>query len=544
MAGSLPHVQELELTRLNGDSSWLVTQGAQAWAIDPWLTGAEIDCCAAFNVATLREPAVPPALLAVTAILLTQGFSDHCHEETLLALGKGCPIYAVPAALARLQRGPPQLRARAQPLASAAPAHPGWRAQHLPPPLLAPTHGGVLLATPGGSVLIAPHGLEAAALPAAARLCAAAPRPLAVLATTSTFALPWYVGGTVNLGLQRAAALCAAVRADAFHATHDEDKMASGWVVGAAQRRYCRAEEVRAAIPAHREARWHAVLLQQQQQQQRQQRQAPPPVRRTLYPPPPQLPPGEGALEAPASAAELRALAEGAAGVDPAADCVRVTRAWNAAAATYTFHAHAFVAGVGGRGRALLQQASELFFRAYELKQHGWYRAFRSGASTAPVAPAAELGGELEGCEGEYTQGYGVFDLGLGRPRVYHTLFTRTQSVEEGWACVVLRTVTPPQASQPPVPGAVQVFLLPPTGDYFVLKDGGLHWHHICTVAGVGLLPGALDGLFMNTLRACGGDGQERTAYREESQAFVRYMRSLLAGGGEEGTGKEAQVIL
>jgi hypothetical protein len=361
----------------------------------------------------------------------------------------------------------------------------------------------------------------------AAALCASAPRPLAVLATTTTFALPWYVGGTVNLGLAAAAALCAALAPEVFHTSHDEDKEAAGWVAGAASRRYCTRAEVAAAIPALAEAPWVTppapALLADAAAAAARASAAPPPLR--------QLPLASALAEAGGSAAELRARARAAPPLaDAAADCVRVTRAWNARARTHTFHAHAFVAGVGSAGGALLARVAELFFRAYELERHGWYQAFSSGTVTR--APWHEAG------VGQCTSGWGVFDLGLGAPRAYHTLFVRTGSSEEGWASIVLRSVTPAPAPAAALPaGAVHVYLLPPTGDYFVLADGGLHWHHICTVAGVRILPGCLDGGLMTLLRSCGGDGKERGAYQVEAEAFVRYVKEQLRSAQQQAGG-------
>jgi hypothetical protein len=100
-------------------------------------------------------------------------------------------------------------------------------------------------------------------------------------------------------------------------------------------------------------------------------------------------------------------------------------------------------------------------------------------------------------------------------------------------AAVVLR----PVAAREPCPDAraVQVFLLPPTGDLFRLADGGLHWHHICTVAGVRLLPGAADAALMTALRARGADGAERAAYEREARSFCAFARAEMARGGAEG---------
>lgn len=568
----------------------LTTTDGERWAIDPWLVGVEIDCLPSFNAASLTLPRASPALLGkeLTAILITQPFSDHCHEETLVALGGSCPIYCVPAAARRLGGGPLSLRGRVRPLSAVPKNHPGWTALHIIPPLLAPTHGGVLLSTPtNGTVLIAPHGLEPSTLASLVSTLAAKasttrplPRPLTILSTTSTFELPWWLGGTVNLGLSRAAELCNALKADVFHPTHDENKAATGCVVGVARRRYCRGpSEIAAAIPAYVQAGWYGgvgiggggdggveVAGGEVKKEDKEEGSLPhsfipstlPPTcaSPTHYPPPPQLSLEEGLREACHTSLTLRTMAqtlmakgEGRGKGGLWEEGVRVHRSWCPSVTTYTYHSHISVPLQGlssSSSTQLLNRISELFLRAYELDRHGWYAQFVEGVVTQPVTTTAppltsssiSSGGDCQWCEsghGESTSGWGVFDLGLGTPRAYHTLFTRRRFEGEGGGsnggqghAIVLRSVTPPPSHPTPPKGAVHVFLLPPTGDYFVVEGGALHWHHICTVAGVKLLPGGLDRAFMNTLRGCGGDGQERGTYLREGQGFVGYIKALL----------------
>ncbi len=508
-----PAAPALTLTRLNNDAAWLLTVDSIRVAIDPWLVGDEIDGCAAFNAASLARAALAPAAVgALDAVLLTQGFSDHTHEATLRLLEGAPAVYAAPGALARARACVG--RARARPLAALAADFPGWAAAHVPPPLLEPTHGGVLLATPAGSVLVAPHGLRLAALAprAVAAALAAAPRPLTVLATTTEYRLPALLGGTVNLGLAAAAALCAAVRADVFHATHDERKRARGCVPRVAVVTYATAAEIAAAIPAARAPALGGAP------------DAPAPPREPMpaapRAPPRELPQAAAAAEAPATAAAIAGIAARAPRVARGVDSVRVYKAWDAAARTHTFHTHVFVAGIppGGRARALLARCAALFLDAYGMERHGWYQQFVGGVPTR----CEEAGG------GAARAGWGLFDLGVGALRAYHTRFDAVARGDDA-AAVVLRTVA---AAEAPPRGATQVFLLPPTGDLFVLADGGLHWHHVCTVAGVRLLPGALDGALMTCLRSTGLVTEERGTYAREGATFARFVRGEWDKGG------------
>jgi len=365
-------------------------------------------------------------------------------------------------------------------------------------------------------VLVAPHGLRAAALarPRAAAALAAAPRPLAVLATTATYALPWWLGGTVNLGLESAAALCRTIGADVFLPSHGEAKASTGCVPRFAAARYASAAEVAAAIPCARPRPRGGPP----------DAPAPPAPRGAPPRPAREVPPAAADAEAPATAEALRALAARAPRVDARADCVRVERAWDAAARTHTYHTHVFVSGVGdgARARALLERCAHLFLHAYMLERHGWYAAFVRGRATA-CAPGA--GGAPAAC------GWGVFELGLGRPRAFHTRFLRVDAGADA-AAVVLRSVV---AEEAPPGDVVKMFLLPPTGDLFRLADGGLHWHHVCTVRGVRLLPGALDGALMTALRATGADGAERGTYEREGWGFVRFVKGEWDAGVGEG---------
>ena len=497
------------LSALNGDASWLLTVGSVRIAIDPWLIGSEIDCCASFNTQQHAAPCASPAAIGpMTAVIITQKFSDHCHEDTLLALEGSFVVFAVPSAIARARACLGYERVR--PLDALAQALQGWRATHVAPPFFEPTHGGVLLESPAGSVLIAPHGLRATTLSLLRSRLSSVQRPLTVLATTAYYALPWWLGGTVNLGLANAVAVCSAVQADIFHRSHSEKKIARGCVPNLATTCYATDEQVAAAINCARPAveGWEkidVVVIANAVA-----------VSKKLSPLPPQLSQLDAAAEAPVTADALRAAAALLPPVTPDNDSVRVTRSWCTAAHTHTFHTHVFVAGA--HSPALLQRCGSLFLDAYGLQRHGWYAQFVGGALTAKGS-----------VDDKTACGWGLFDLGIGSLRAYHTLFTQLQLSETSLA-VVLRTVTP---TTPPPKAAVQVFLLPPTGDFFNLADGGLHWHHICTVTGVRLLPGVCDGLFMTCLRSSGGDSEERGTYKREGESFIRFIKQAMKEEGE-----------
>ena len=185
---------------------------------------------------------------------------------------------------------------------------------------------------------------------------------------------------------------------------------------------------------------------------------------------------------------------------------------WNPLVGTYTYHTHVVVPNIAPTTLATL---SHLFFNAYTLPQHGWYSQFVSG--TAAPLPCATT------ALGEHQLGQGYFDFGVGALRRYHLLFSKI-TVDANTHAVILRSVPETIAV---LKASRQVYILPPTGDVFSLDAAGLHWHHICTTSGVGVLPGVLDRWLMNVLRATGLDSKERGTYITEAEAFRRFAGTL-----------------
>lgn len=199
---------------------------------------------------------------------------------------------------------------------------------------------------------------------------------------------------------------------------------------------------------------------------------------------------------------------------------IRCEKYWNPLARTYTYHTHTLVEGIDG---ALLETIAAQFFNAYALERQDWYSQFVGGAVyPLPAQPVFA---------GTHQLGEGYFDFGVSLKkgaglRRYHTLFSQV-SIDPQTIAVVLRTVN---AELPTTRPARQVYLLPPTGDVFSVDAAGLHWHHICTTTGIGLLPEPFDRWLMNALRACGLDGKERDTYLDEAQGFIRHVEAMHAG--------------
>jgi L-ascorbate metabolism protein UlaG (beta-lactamase superfamily) len=223
----------MRLRRANLDASWVLTLGGARLLVDPWLVGSEVDGFGWFSEQWHTGPCLAPEdLRDIDAVVLTQPFDDHCHLPTLARLPP-VPILAVQAAAARLRRaGFPAERLTA---IAAETRWEGLTLRHLPPPALAPTHGAVRVEGPDGRALIAAHGL---------RPDAPADPVDVLLVTHATYALPWWLGGTVNLGADAAKALAERVGARIVVDTHAEQKRARGLVAAVARPAYPAAAEL------------------------------------------------------------------------------------------------------------------------------------------------------------------------------------------------------------------------------------------------------------------------------------------------------------
>lgn len=189
---------------------------------------------------------------------------------------------------------------------------------------------------------------------------------------------------------------------------------------------------------------------------------------------------------------------------------VMISRYWNAAVGTYTYHTHAQALNVD---KGTFQKIVDCFFHAASLPYQPWYAQFLTGTSAATTA--------VDGANRAAVV-RPVFDFGLGKKHGYCQLLTEFSFSESEFA-LVLRSVK--DAVGFPA-GTTPAFTLSPTGDVFRWHGNTLHWHHICTVAGVGLLPPTPERYLMNSLRWLGLDQQERKTYREEAELFISWAQN------------------
>ena len=222
----------ISLQRLNQDTSWKITIANQTLLLDPWLTGTEIDGFSWFNEQWHASPPVAiEALGTIDHIVISQPFSDHCHEETLALLSPEIPIAAVPAARKRLEKTFGQSR-----IFQTIPDYKNgfWNlgelrfAQFRTASLLDQVHNALLILSPNGeNIFYAPHGF----VPNAKQIAVLKQYPIQVLITTvSEYHLPFFLGGTVNLGLGVLQKLAQILNPRHIISTHDEQKYAKGLV--------------------------------------------------------------------------------------------------------------------------------------------------------------------------------------------------------------------------------------------------------------------------------------------------------------------------
>lgn len=222
----------ISLQRLNQDTSWKIKLNGVQILLDPWLTGSEIDGFSWFNEQWhATAPLAIEELGAIDHIVVSQPFSDHCHEETITLLSPVIPIAAVPAARNRLEKSFGQSR-----VFQTIPEYKNGFlslgelrfAQFRTASILDQVHNALLVLSPNGdNIFYAPHGF----VPNAKQIAVLKQYPIHVLITTvSEYHLPFFLGGTVNLGMGVLQKLAQILNPRHIISTHDEQKHAKGLV--------------------------------------------------------------------------------------------------------------------------------------------------------------------------------------------------------------------------------------------------------------------------------------------------------------------------
>ena len=232
------------IQRLNEDSSWLWEIDGISVIVDPWFSASQIDLAPWFSEQfhVTQQPKVSE-LNRPDYLFVSHTFTDHCNKETLLQFSPDIPVISLPAVQRKIQKWG---HFKTFLTLEEAP----FSIQFLrPKALLDLVHGAFHLSDNNGkSLLYSPHGSQFKTLPKADVL----------ITTTIRYYLPFWLGGTVNLGWKHALKTADLCEAKIILPTHDEPKKGKGLVAKLAKRteRSTRESDVRLyELPVGKELR-------------------------------------------------------------------------------------------------------------------------------------------------------------------------------------------------------------------------------------------------------------------------------------------------
>ena len=209
--------------KLNDDCSWFWELDGIKLIVDPWFTPSQIDGHRLFSEQFHQNPQPSVFDLPKTDFLfISNSFTDHCNKETLVQFDPSIPVIAKESILKKVSKW--NHFHKLIPLQDA----PFPIKEYKPGKLLDLVHSAYLLETEEGTILFAPHGAKGRDLPKAKVL----------ITTTTRYYLPFWLGGTVNLGIQKAELLYRHCGAKVFLSTHDEQKFGKGLVEKLAKKNY------------------------------------------------------------------------------------------------------------------------------------------------------------------------------------------------------------------------------------------------------------------------------------------------------------------
>jgi len=212
------------------DSSWQISWNGHSILIDPWLIGSETDGFSWFNKQWHKtKPANISSLEVYDSILISQQFSDHCHEETILELGKK-QVLTTKQGAKRISKVIDKNRIQILPVLTSN----SWLKSGpleialLPAPFkLSATFNGIVIRHDLDIIVYCPHGYK---LTDIQQEILSKHRTVLLITSFSTFQLPFFLGGMVNPGIAKAKELVQILNPKKLIATHDEDKHAVGLV--------------------------------------------------------------------------------------------------------------------------------------------------------------------------------------------------------------------------------------------------------------------------------------------------------------------------
>lgn len=213
----------MKFQKLNDDCSWLWEINGIKLIVDPWFTPSQIDGHRLFSEQFHLNPQPEVSSLPKADYLfISNPFTDHCNRETLVQFDPAIPVIAKARILKRISKW--NHFKRLIPLEEA----PVSIQEYKPGNFLDLVHSAYFIQSEGNSILFAPHGERMKPVPKADVL----------ITTTTRYHLPFWLGGTVNLGIASAESLYRKCEAKRFLSTHDEKKRGTGLVEKLAVKKY------------------------------------------------------------------------------------------------------------------------------------------------------------------------------------------------------------------------------------------------------------------------------------------------------------------
>ena len=207
----------IRVVKLNEDSSWMWESDSLSILVDPWFTASQIDLAPWFSEQFHLKP--QPLISEIKKphyIFISHPFTDHCNKETLLQFDPTIPIIAETNTLTKIKR---------------------WnyfknlinindfkkvKIERInKKSLFDLVHNAFLISFENKKLVYAPHGFKSLNKHITADV---------LITSCSTYHLPWYLGGTINLGINKALSMAELLSTSIILSTHDEQKIGKGIV--------------------------------------------------------------------------------------------------------------------------------------------------------------------------------------------------------------------------------------------------------------------------------------------------------------------------
>ncbi len=220
----------MKITKLNADSSWLWEINGLKILVDPWFSESQVDFHPRFSTQYHldKQPEVFE-LPRPDFIFISHPFTDHCDKETLMKLSSEIPVICLSVIQRKIQKwghfkqfiSPSDAPFQIEKISKTG--------------FLDLVHHAYLISDGISSMCYAPHGTRKIVQDKEASV---------LLTTVTTYELPFYLGGTVNLGLNKALQLAEQLNVKTVISTHDEAKIQKGIVAALSKRTFSNTQEI------------------------------------------------------------------------------------------------------------------------------------------------------------------------------------------------------------------------------------------------------------------------------------------------------------